>query len=133
MTLRPFTGLLDRFFDGWTEPMMYDSECEWLPPSDIRETDTAYLITMELPGIDMKNLDLSFADGMLMVKGEKSREVDIGESCSCEERYFGSFERSFRIEGRVDPDHIDAGYKDGILKISLPKTGESVVKKIEVH
>jgi HSP20 family protein len=110
VSFRPQLSLLDRFFD-----------------------DTAYHVTMELPGMDMKGLDISYAEGILTVKGEKSKDTSIDESCYCTERYFGSFERSFRIPGKVDADHIEANYKDGILRISLTKSEESAVRKIEVH
>jgi len=133
LSLRPHLNFLDRFFDDWRTPTLYNKECEWLPPSDITDTDTAYHVAIELPGIDIKGLDISYTEGILTVKGEKSKDVSIDESCSCTERYFGSFERSFRIPGKVDADHIEANYNDGILKISLTKSGESAVRKIEVH
>lgn len=129
----PRTSLMHRFLDNWMTPDLFREECDWLPPSDITDTDTAFHVTMELPGIDMKDMDISFTGDILTVKGEKSRGTLINESFFCEERYFGSFQRSFRIPGKIDQEHIEANYKDGVLKITLNKSGESVVKKIEVH
>jgi HSP20 family protein len=108
-------------------------ESDWIPPSDIAETDTEYHVTMELSGIDMKKLNTSFSEGVLTVKGEKTKDVSVGESCYCTERYYGSFQRSFRIPGAVDKENIEAKYRDGILGVSLAKSEESVVKKIEIH
>ncbi|UCD32037.1 MAG: Hsp20/alpha crystallin family protein [Desulfobacterales bacterium] len=133
VAFRPHDRLLDRFFSDWRIPTAYMDECDWLPASDIAETDTVYYVTMELPGIDMEKLDISFSGGMLTVKGEKTKEVSIGECCHCAERYSGSFQRSFRIPGNVDKDKIEATYKDGILKVNLEKSEESAVRKIEVH
>lgn len=123
----------DHFFGDWGLPETYLDEPGWTPAADISETGSHYFVSMELPGIDMKEMDISFADGFLTVKGEKAKTTDIGESCYCTERYSGSFQRNFRIPGTVDKDKIDATYKDGILKVSLPKLEESRAKKIEVH
>jgi HSP20 family protein len=127
MALRPLGSL-------WTRMSPFLAECEnWVPPTDIAETSNAYIVTMEVPGIDMKELDVSYSDGLLNVKGEKIKETLEGECCHCVERFSGSFERSFPISGNVDRDKIDATYRDGVLKITLSKSAESVPKKIEVH
>jgi HSP20 family protein len=133
VAFRPQTRLLDRFFSDWAIPSAYLDDSDWTPASDITETDTEYHVNMELPGIDMKKLDISFSEGVLTVKGEKTKEVLIGESCYCSERYSGSFQRNFEIPGAVDKEKIEANYKDGILKVSLAKSEKSVVKRIEVH
>lgn len=130
---RPQTRLFDTLFNNWVIPSGNLEDCDWLAASDIAETETQYHVTMELPGIDMKKLDISFSEGILTVKGEKTKEVSVGESCYCTERYSGFFQRDFRIPGAVDKENIEARYKDGILKVSLAKSEESVVKKIEVH
>jgi HSP20 family protein len=130
IAFRPFRSL----FEEWFNPYPSDLECgEWMPASDIAETDKAYAVTMELPGIDMKKTDISYNDGVITVKGEKIKETLEGECCHCAERFSGSFTRSFRISGGVDRDKIDATYKDGILKVVLPKSEESMPKKITIH
>jgi HSP20 family protein len=127
MALRPLGSL-------WARTYPYFAECEdWAPATDIAETGKAYLVSMEIPGMDMKKLDVSYNDGELRVKGEKTKETDEGECCHCVERFSGTFDRSFPISGKVERDKIDAAYKDGILKITIPKAAESVPKKIEVH
>jgi HSP20 family protein len=133
VAFRPLTRGLNRFFSDWAIPSAYLDECDWTPASDIAETDTEYHVTMELPGIDMKKLDISFSKGILTVKGEKTTEVSLGESCYCSERYSGSFQRSVQIPGAVDKENIEADYKDGILKVSLAKSEKIAVKKIEIH
>ena len=127
---RPWRNL----FGSWVNPWNYPVECEeWMPDSNIVETDKHYVVTMELPGIDMKKTDISYKDGDLVVKGEKLIDTEEGEGCLCSERFSGPFTRSFRIYGKVDTDKIDATYKDGILKVTIPKSEESVPKKIVVH
>jgi HSP20 family protein len=134
MDVIPFDTAFRPFGSLWTRVSPYLEECEnWVPPTDISETSNAYMVTMEAPGIDMKNLDVSYSDGFLTVKGEKVKETSEGECCHCVERFSGSFERTFPVSGTVDRDKIEATYKDGILKITLPKSEESLPKKIEVH
>ena len=133
VAFRPQTRLWDTFFSNWTIPSTNLDECDWIPASDIAETEKDYHVTMELPGIDMKKLDISFSEGVLTVKGEKTKEVSDGESCYCSERYSGSFQRNFRIPGAVDKENVDAKYSDGILRVNLAKSEKSDVKKIEIH
>jgi HSP20 family protein len=81
----------------------------------------------------VKDLDVTLLDGLLTVKGEKKQEKeDKDENYHRVERHYGSFERSFRIPEKVKADKLEATYKDGILKIFLPKSEASEVKKIEV-
>jgi len=117
---------------GWINPMNLVCE-DWSPASDIAETEKHYIVTMELPGIDMKKLDVTFDDGSITVKGRKEKETSEGECCHCSERFSGIFNRTIMVGGSVDRDNIEASYKDGVLKLVLPKTEESVPKKIEIH
>jgi HSP20 family protein len=126
---RPWRGL----FEDWIAPS-YAIACEdWNPDSNIVETDKSFVVTMELPGIDMKKTDISYKDGEPTVKGEKLVDAEEGASCVCSERFSGSFFRNFVVSGKVDADKIEATYKDGILKLILPKSEDSIPKKIEVH
>ena len=130
LALRPWGSPLNR----WFETYPYVTECEdWVPTSDIAETEKSYIVSMELPGIDLMKNEISYHEGVLSVKGEKEKESIKDESCYCSERYSGPFHRTFRIPGKVDSDKISATYKKGILKLRLPKAEESVRKKITVH
>ena len=129
----PTRDLFDRFFEDMSLPSILDSEDSWVPAFDITENDKGYLVTAELPGMDPKEVDVTFSEGILTVKGEKKDEKeDKGDNYHRIERRYGSFHRSFRIPGKVETDKIDANYKDGILKLSLPKVEGSETKKIEV-
>lgn len=122
------------FRNIWVDPFAYTVECaDWTPVTDVAETDTAYVVTMEAPGIDMTKLDVTYSEGILTVKGEKVKESTEGESCHCTERYSGTFQRTVTVPGRVDKDRIDATYRDGVLKLTLPKSEEGKPRKIEVH
>jgi HSP20 family protein len=105
------------------------------PAVDVAETDKAYEITAELPGIDQKNVEVKVADGGLTIKGEKKEETEEKKKdYYVSERRYGSFERYFGLPEGVDAEKIEATFKNGILKIMLPKTAEAQkpAKKIEV-
>ena len=136
----PRLGLMTRplgeFFDTWSDLPVYDYglECEtWMPSSNVTETDKHFMITMEVPGIDMEKTDISYRDRHLIVKGEKRIETETGELCVRAERFSGTFEREFILSGRIDEEKIDATYRDGILRIVLPKSELDLPKKIAIH
>lgn len=109
---------------------------EWMAPaSDASSDDAAYRITMELPGVEEKDIDLSVNDGLLTVKGEKNTEhEEKSETWFFTERQYGAFSRSFRLPADADADNIDAKLKDGVLSLTIPKreTAEPNGRKIDI-
>ena len=92
------------------------------PSADIHETEKDILIRVELPGIEKKNVDITFKDSVLTIKGEKNDiELKEDENRYFNERRFGSFERSFRFSVDVQDDKINASFKNGVLTITVPK------------
>lgn len=133
LSLFPETSTLDRFFTGLWPSDLLEYEKEWIPAFDVTENEREYVIKGELPGIESKDLDISLLDGILTVKGEKKQEKEEKEeNYHRVERHYGSFSRSFRVPENVKTDELDASYKDGVLKLTLPKTEEATAKKIEV-
>ena len=105
------------------------------PAVDIAETEKAYEITAELPGLDGKDIEVKSANGCLTIKGEKQVEKDEKKKdFHLHERRFGAFERVFRLPDGVDADRIEATFKKGVLAVTLPKTPEAqkAEKKITV-
>src|SRR5215472_7896397 len=110
---------------------------EWpvAPAVDVAETEKAYEITVELPGLDEKNIEVKFADGVLTIKGEKKDEKEEKKKdYYVSERSYGSFQRSFQVPDDVDTDKIEATFKRGVLTVALPKSAEAqkAAKKIDV-
>lgn len=150
----PFASLrheVDRLFEDfdrgfWRFPMgrpMFNMEPFWrrelswgaTPATDIVEKDDAYELTLELPGLDEKNIDIKLCDGTLTIKGEKQEEKEEKKKdYYLHERHFGSFERCFAVPEGVEPDKIEASFKKGVLTLTLPKKPEArkPSKKIEV-
>jgi HSP20 family protein len=132
-SLIPEMDIMSRFFDDLELPQIFRREGELLPAFDIAETEKEYAITGEIPGIEAKDLDVTLSDGTLTIKGEKKREEEEqGEHFHRIEREYGSFHRGFRLPENVKTEALKANYKDGVLKITLPKT-ELRTKKIEVE
>lgn len=133
LSLIPELDIFDRFFNDLELPDVFGEERVLVPAFDISETEKEYVITGEIPGVYPKDLDLTLTDGCLTIKGEKKQEdEEKNENYHRVERHYGSFQRSFRIPDKVKTDELDATYKDGILKITLPKAETREVKKIEV-
>src|SRR5262245_37115230 len=151
---RPFENLrheIDRLFDDfhgefWRPSLprsFFDvaplgrAEPNWrtAPAADVSETDKAYEIKAELPGMEEKNLEVKLADGIVTIKGEKQEEKgEKHKDYYLRERSFGSFQRSFQVPEGVDTNKIEANFKNDVLTLLLPKSVEAqkTTKKIEV-
>jgi HSP20 family protein len=107
-----------------------------IPAVALTETDKTYQITSELPGgMEEKNVEVTFANGVLTIKGEKQEErEEKKKGYYMRERSFGSFERTFQVPEGIDADKIKASFKKGVLAVTLPKTAEArrAEKKIAV-
>jgi HSP20 family protein len=105
------------------------------PRTDIAETEHALEVSVELPGIDQNEIDVSLSDNALTIKGEKKSERQQSKKdYRLSERSYGSFYRSIPLPSGVDTDKASAEFKNGVLTVTLPKTQEALarVKKIEV-
>src|ERR1044072_7137119 len=102
---------------------------DWTPASDIYETESGYLIAMDLPGIDREALEIDIDDNRLVAKG--TRPI-VQPRPHRTERPRGKFLRTYSVPGSVDQGRIAAEYKDGVLQISLPKRTEQKPKKIDI-
>ncbi len=105
----------------------------WGPAVDISETKDSLIVKAELPGMEPKDIDISLSGDTLVIKGEKKQEKEEkGENFHRVERRYGSFARTIRLPVEVDSDKIEATYKQGVLKIVLPKKEEAKPKQIEI-
>ncbi|QUD89219.1 Hsp20/alpha crystallin family protein [Phenylobacterium montanum] len=105
------------------------------PPVDLTETDAAYSLALEVPGMTLADLDLAVEGDNLVVCGHKSEEhKDATTTYRLSERRFGRFERRFPIAADVNRSAIEASYKDGVLHITLPRkaTAEKARSRIAI-
>ena len=128
----------NRMFDGFLSPAVFgdeeDSKWEWNPVVDIFENDDHILLKAELPGMDKKDIQVDVKDRVLTLKGERASEKEVKEDTYYRrERSYGKFERSFTLPANVDSEKIKADYKDGVLKLEIPKPEERKPKQVTVH
>ena len=105
------------------------------PPANAGVTEIGFEASIELPGIDEKDLEVTVVDDRLVVKGEKKQEIEEkGRDFHRKERYFGAFERVFTLPADLDSDKTRASYESGVLRITVPrkKGAKPAVKKIAV-
>ncbi len=94
------------------------------PSAEAAVTDAFYEISLELPGVTAKDIDVSVHDGSLTIKGEKrAQRQEQGRTYFFSEREYGAFQRSFRLPADVDPKSISADFNDGVLTVKIPKVG----------
>ena len=121
----PFGGFVDPasgFFEGWT------------PSLDVYEDKDTITVKAELPGMKKEEIEVSFTGDALTISGERKQEQEnkSGEMYRSE-RYFGRFQRSVTLPQPVDPNKIQASYKEGILTVTCHKSEEAKRKQVGVH
>jgi len=106
---------------------------EWAPLVDITEDDKEYLIKAELPEVKKEDVKVSVQDNVISISGErKSEKEEKGKKYHRVERAYGSFYRSFTLPEDADGGIVAAEFKDGVLKVRLPKSEKAKPKSIEV-
>ncbi len=103
------------------------------PSLEIHEEENQFTMSIDVPGIDRKNIDISVTGNTLIVKGERSEDVKKKEKGSFySERSYGSFQRSIQLPSEVESEKIAANYKDGVLELVIPKSEKAKPKQIKV-
>ncbi|MDA8020454.1 MAG: Hsp20/alpha crystallin family protein [Thermoanaerobaculia bacterium] len=133
----PFFSFVDRFFNEVGFPAGEngaDTSDRWLPPVDIQETDDAFVVSADLPGLSKDDIDISLEDGVLTLAGERkfSNEETEGKTFRRIERSYGSFRRSFTLPQGVDAKKVNAKFTDGELHLTLPKSATAKPRKITI-
>ncbi len=138
---RPFGELsslrreMDRLWENFfvERPLGKIWEREWAPSLDMSETKDNFVVKAEVPGIDAKHIDISLTGDVLTIRGEKSQEKEEKEEdYHLVERSYGSFSRSVRLPAEVESNKIKASYKNGILRITLPKSEKAKAKEVKI-
>ena len=122
--------------DTYLKPTLGEREVgdEWSPAVDIYEDADGVAIKVELPEMDMKDIDVKIEDNTLRVRGERKLEKeDKKDNYHRIERYYGAFSRSFTLPTTVDQEKVKASYDRGVLKITLPKKEDTKPKKIKIE
>ena len=127
-----FNDEMNRYF-SLTRAGAANQEQDWMPAVDIREEDSRYLLTADIPGVDRKDVEITLEEGVLTVKGERSTKTEVTEEgYRRRERTYGTFMRQFTLPETVDTGSISATVKDGVLEIEIPKQDKPEPRRITV-
>ena len=136
----PFKDLLflqermSRIFDETLLKYRAAEGSHWYPPVDIYETQESVILKAELPGVSLEGVSVEVSENTLTLRGERKREKSLGEeNYHRMERFYGSFHRSFSLPYAVDRNGIKASFRDGVLKITVPKAAEAASGGIKVR
>jgi len=135
-----FRSRLDRLFDqAFNEFVAPESRSgvastlDWMPAVDIRESDDALTLFVEIPGLSKDDVSITLEKNVLTISGERKFEKDVEkESYHRIERAYGSFSRSFSLPANVQTAKVDASFVDGVLTVTLPKSEEAKPRQIEI-
>lgn len=136
--------LFDEFMSGWPFRTRSFDRDPWsrlpaafrpsVPATDVAENDKAFTITMDLPGIDEKDIEVNVSDDILTIRAESTQErKEEKENYFLSEREHGALQRCFQLPAGVNADDIEAKYDKGVLKLILPKTAEAQKKQRKVR
>lgn len=130
----PFENQVDRLFGDFFGPSSCRVTGNAQPPVDVHETEGEFVLTVELPGVDAKEIAIDVEKNVLTVSGEKKMPAG-GESETRHraERRYGPFSRSFRLPGTVDAAGISAASAHGVLRVSVPKKEEAKPRSIKIE
>jgi HSP20 family protein len=126
---------VNRLFDTTlrTWPGDTTGTTDWVPAADIYENENELVVNLDLPGVDVKMVDVSVENNILTIRGERQfDEKQARENFHRVERFCGAFARSFTLSMQVDAEKIRAAYKNGVLSITLPKAEAAKPKRIQI-
>jgi len=129
--INDFDSMLDGIFnDGWNKSIISSNN----PSVDIIENENEFELTADLPGLDKKNVNLSIQEGVLKLTADQNTNNDSKDAYWLRERYSKTYDRSFTLPNNVVEEKINASFKNGSLKVILPKEEEvkPIVKKIKI-
>lgn len=132
----PFGNLhrsISRIFDDRLFPAVATETAEWAPRVDIHEEENSYVLKADLPGVDVKDIEITLDKNVLTIKGERAVEqTNEGQGFTRRERFSGAFIRKFTLPETADGQNISATNANGVLTLTIAKRVESQPRRIEI-
>lgn len=138
ISFRDLNNLQRRFDRLWEDvfaPMSSETQTvmDYIPPCDVEETETHYVVSIDVPGMSKENLKVEVSDENLIISGSRKEErVAKKTEPQVSERYQGRFFRSMSFPGLTDESKIEAVYKDGVLRVAVPKSPAAKKRTIAI-
>lgn len=135
---RDMERLLDAFQEDFAFPSAFTSpelatRGAYLPSCDVEETESHYVMSMDLPGMTRDEIRIELKNGVLSVSGERKEEHEEKKKGRFRsERYFGTFRRSFSVPSELKPEQVAVDYTNGVLRIAIPKLGAAKGQQIKI-
>jgi len=122
----------------WMSPLLEESSnilgSDWMPSVDIKEEDSQFIVKADVPGVEIKDIDVTMDNGFLSIKGERqSEKKEDKEGYHRVERSYGAFHRRFSLPETADPDKVTAKVKDGVLEILIGKQKAAKARKVTIQ
>lgn len=128
--------LNSRWVDGFAkevEDSLLNQRRTWSVPVDIHESNDNYEISLDIPGVEKKNVNVEIDNGLLWVRGSREESAVRRESkVHRTEKFYGEFSRSFKLPEDIDEEKIEAKFEHGVLQLTVPKTEAKKPKKISI-
>ena len=140
-TWDPFSELerlsqrIERLFEEMLPVRREDGQVErvWAPSVDVYETDRAFMVEVDLPGLKKEDVKITVENNTLTITGERKWKKEVNdENVHRQERFYGKFVRSFILPDNVDRDNISASFEDGVLTIEIPKRDREERKVVKI-
>ena len=125
---------INRYFGKTRSTAATGQECGWAPAVDIREEESRYLLSADIPGVERENIEITLENGVLTIKGERRTETATNsQDYRRKERTHGTFMRQFTLPETVDSQNISATVKDGVLDVVIPKQAKPQPTRITIN
>lgn len=129
-----FNRDINRYLGKTRSKATASQERDWAPAVDIREEESRYLLSADIPGVERENIEITLEDGVLILKGERRGETPTnGQDYRRKERMHGTFMRRFSLPETVDTQNISATVKDGVLSVVIPKQAKPQPTRITIN
>jgi HSP20 family protein len=134
--LSVFRNKVDKLWNSYfgETPAVEPTPEQWFPFMDFSEIENAFVVKVELPGVEIDDVHVYICGDLLTIKGQKiKKDKGPDEFCYSTERYYGSFKRIFQLPASVRVREIRATLDKGVLKVVLPKTGTAANKEVQIE
>lgn len=106
----------------------------WRPHVDVAESEEAFVVTADIPGVDPENIEINLHNGVLSIRGERTADEESSENnVTRRERFTGSFLRQFNLPDAVDEDGISATSNHGVLEVTIPRAKKAQPRVIKIN